>query len=131
MTAPAANYAGIVERYIQLRDEVNRIEAENKATLAPYKEAMSKIESYLLDHLNKGQADSVATPAGTFFKTERTSATVADWDLTLPFVREHKLWSMLDKRINKTAVKEYIEAHGEPPPGVNWSRALVCQIRRS
>lgn len=133
MTAETLTHsnADIVARYVELRDKKAEIEAAHKAHIAKYDEAMEKLERHLLAHLNETASESVATAAGTFFKSETTSAKVADWDQTLAFVRENEMWNMLDKRVNKTAVKEYMEAHNDLPPGVSLHREIVVRVRRA
>ena len=124
-------YSSLVERYIQLRDHITAREAAHKAEIAKFKEAQARIEKHLLAHLNTTGASSVSTAHGTFFKAERSSATVADWALALDYIKSNDLWNMLDKRVNKTAVKEFLEEHGDLPPGVDLRRELVVQIRRA
>ena len=123
--------ADLVARYVELRDKKAEIEAAHKATIAKYTEAMDRLERHFLNHLNETSSESVATVAGTFFKSETVSAKVEDWDQTLPFIRDNGLWNMLDKRVNKTAIKEYMDANGDLPPGVGLHREIVVRVRRA
>lgn len=127
----AANNVEIVARYIELRDKKAEIEAAHKAVIAKYDDAMERLERYLLNHLNETGSESVATAAGTFFKSEVSSAKIDDWDQTLAFIRQNDMWNLLDKRVNKTVVKEYVDAHDDLPPGVSLRREKVVRIRRS
>lgn len=121
----------IVDRYIKLRDKKAEIKADYEAKVASVEEAMAKLEAMILEHLNATGCASVGCEAGTAFKQTTTSATVADWDATLNFIRENDMWHMLDRRVNKTAVVEYREANDDLPPGVNWREETVVRIRRS
>jgi hypothetical protein len=120
----------IIERYIQLRDLKDQKEALHKADVAKIKDAMEKCENAILGHLNKTGVDSVGSKAGTAFKTTKTSATVKDWDASLNYIKDNDAWNMLDRRDNKTAVAEYMEEHGDVPPGVEWRAETAVQVRR-
>lgn len=120
----------MVEKYIALRDKkaamkkAYELEAEKIDTL------LSRVEGILLKHFEETGTESAKTAAGTAYKSERTSATVADWDMVLGFIQSNEAWSMLDKRVNKTAVDEYRKANGDLPPGVNWRSEVVVNVRR-
>jgi hypothetical protein len=38
---------------------------------------------------------------------------------------------MLDKKPNVTAITEYVNTHGVPPPGVNYNTRVDVNVRRS
>jgi hypothetical protein len=38
---------------------------------------------------------------------------------------------MLERRVSKTAVDEYVAAHQDLPPGVNYTTAISVNVRRS
>jgi hypothetical protein len=48
----------------------------------------------------------------------------------LRFIREEEAFDMLEKRINKTAVRGYIESRKEVPPGVKYGTKLDINIRK-
>jgi hypothetical protein len=56
---------------------------------------------------------------------------VADMDAFLGFVREHDAWHFLEKRVAKTQVDEYVQAHKDLPPGINYSSMAVINVRRA
>lgn len=120
----------LVEKYVKIRDKVAELDAEHKQRTAPYKEASEKIEQMLLAIFNETGQESAKTAFGTAYITKQTSATAADWEETLRFIQEKERWDMLERRVNKTMVGEYIEEHNEPPPGINWSVNLKVNIRR-
>lgn len=120
----------LIAAYIDIRDQVAKLEAEHKKTVAPYKEAMGKIEGTVLTILNNMGVDSFKTPAGTAYSTTRTSVTVADRAAFMDYVVANQQFDLLDVRPNKTAVQGFLEAHQDLPPGVNVSRAVACNFRR-
>lgn len=121
----------IIQKYIELRDLKARMKAEYEARVAPVQEALDKAEGHMLHLMQQQGVTSVKTEAGTAYQSQRTAATVADWDAILPFVREHELWHLIDKRVSKTAIDEYVAQHGDLPPGVNYRTEITIGVRRS
>lgn len=121
----------LVGKYIQLRDKKAEMDAEHKARVSKITEALDKIEYVLLKEFHASGMDSVKTSAGTAYTQTRMSATVADWDIALKFIRDHDAYDMLEKRVAKSAVEAYIEETGTPPPGVNIRQEVVVNVRRS
>ncbi len=121
----------IVERYVQLRDKLAEMKAEYEASTAGLKSGMAKLENAIMATLNEQGVESVRTNAGTAFKSISTSATVADWDAYLAFVKDNDRWDMLEKRCAKLAVEQYRSANDDLPPGINWKSAATVNVRRA
>lgn len=120
----------VIAKYRELRTVKDAMEADHKAALAPIKGQLEKLESWLMAKAQEDGVSSFKTDAGTAFLTTSESATVADWDTTLTFIREQGAYEFLDKRVNKTAVREYVDVHGTPPPGVNFSSRVSINVRK-
>lgn len=120
----------IVERYIELRDRKSAIKKEYEEKVAKLEQVLTKMEAVLLKHFDETGAESVRTDAGTAYKSNRTSATVGDWDAFLAHVQRTEAWEMLEHRASKRAVEEYKAANDDLPPGINWSSEVVVNIRR-
>lgn len=130
-TADAPGIIGqLVDGYIKLRDRKAEMKAKHEQELAPVNSMMEQIETRLLSEMQKQGVESYRTAAGTAYTSTTTRANVADWDSLLGFVREHSLWQMLERRVSKSAVDEYVAAHQDLPPGVNYSTAVAVNIRR-
>lgn len=121
----------IIEKYIALRDKKSEMAAAYKEQVAKIDEVLGKLEGALLLKLEDNGMESARCKSGTVFKSTRSSATVADWDFALDFIQNNKMWNMLERRVNKQAVQQYREEHGDLPPGVNWREEVVVNIRRS
>lgn len=119
----------LVEKYIALRAAVKAKEAAHKAEVAPFKEMMAKLEQVFYDQMQEQGLKSLPTAHGTPYQSKRTSATVADWSVLLPFILDGGHTDMIERRVNKTAVEAYIEEHGDLPPGVNWREEVVVNVR--
>jgi len=124
------NIEAIVAHYVTLRDTVAEIEADAKAKAAPLKADMQTIEAALLKHMQSGGVQNLKTAAGTAYISEKTSATVEDWDALLEYVLETEAFELLERRVSKTAYAERL-ASGTPPPGVMYTSMLGVNCRRS
>jgi hypothetical protein len=123
--------AQIVERYVQLRDQKAEFKAAYDANVKDIDSALERIENFLLTKMQELGVESVRTPYGTPYVSKRTSASVADWEAVLDFVKANDEWQMLERRVNKTVVAQWREEHNDLPPGLNWTEERVVNIRRS
>lgn len=128
--AQPVNIDDVIGAYVALRDLIDETTKRHKEELAPHREKMAKIEAWLQNQLQTQGLQNFKGKSGTAFLKNVTGATVADWDATLPFIRDNNLWEMLERRVSKSVVEDYIEAHGEVPPGVNFTNETVVQVRR-
>ena len=133
MTTPVTSLTDdqLVQFYIEIRDK--RAAAGNvfKQADAADKAKQERITNLLLQRFQAAGIQSVRTHHGTAYITSKTSATVADRDAFLNFVRETQAWDFLENRANKTAVQEYKEQHNALPPGINWREELDVNVRVS
>jgi phage host-nuclease inhibitor protein Gam len=121
-----------VSLYIQLRDKKAEMKAEFDASIAPLNEKMDKLEAKLLDVFNKTGMDSVKTENGTAYTAVRTTASIADREAFMEFVKANEEWSLLEARASKTAIEQFRDSNnGELPPGINIRSERVVNIRRS
>lgn len=124
-------YDELVGKYIALRDMIKAEEAVFEAGIAPKKELLKKAELRMLDELNKMGADSIKTPYGTAYRAVRVSASVADREVFFNFIRKTDNFDLLTSHVSSDAVKVFIDANSEPPPGVNITQRAYVNIRRS
>lgn len=123
--------AQIVEKYIKMRDKKAALKKDLAEKTAKLDEAMDLIEAHLLARFQADGVTSMATPEGTAYQSSRVSAKVEDWDAALDFIKKHKLWHMLERRVGKEAVAQYNEEHGQLPPGISMTEELTINVRRS
>lgn len=119
-----------VAQYVALRDEIKRRDDAHKEGMKEYRETLEQLNSLLLNHINSIGGDSVRTPAGTVYRTEKRSASLADPDAFMKFVIANEAFELLDRKANTTAVSAFIAEHHSPPPGVNFSTVYVVGVRR-
>lgn len=127
-SAPTPEY--VIGMYRKLRTAKENLAKEHQAQMKPINEKLAKLENWLHTMLNDGGINSVATDAGTAFKSELVKASVTDGEELLKFVQENDLWHILERRVSKTAVQEYIESTGQAVPGVHVTREERINIRK-
>ena len=121
-----------VTLYIQLRDKKAQMKSEFEASVAPITDKMEKLEAKLLDVFNKTGMDSVRTEHGTAYTAVRTTASVADREAFMEFVKANEEWSLIEVRAAKTAIEQFRDNNdNELPPGINIRSERVVNIRRS
>jgi phage host-nuclease inhibitor protein Gam len=121
-----------VTLYIQLRDKKAQMKSDFEASVAPINEKMDKLEAKLLDVFNKTGMDSVKTEHGTAYTAVRTTASVADREAFMEFVKANEEWSLIEVRAAKTAIEQFRDNNdNELPPGINIRSERVVNIRRS
>lgn len=129
MSTPAFTVDEVISKYLDLREQIEKIEADHKAKTAPLKSAMEGIEKYLLALSNKTGQTQFGTERGTAFLSTVTACKVSDWEATKKYIQDHGAFHLLNKAVNKTAVGEFIEQHAVPPPGVEWVKMREIKVR--
>jgi hypothetical protein len=118
--------------YVQMRDQKAQMKAEFDAKVAPITEKMDKLEAKLLDVFNRTGMDSIKTEFGTAYATTRSTASVADREVFMEYVKANDEWGLLEVRTSKSAIDQYRSANdNELPPGVNLREERVVNVRRS
>jgi hypothetical protein len=120
----------VVAAYMKLRDKKKAIEAEADNKVQEIVQKMEKFETWIREKATEQGVTSFKTNAGTAFLTTVDFANVADWDAVLSFIKTNEAYDMLERRISKTAVRSYIEAHKEVPAGVNYGTKLSVNVRK-
>lgn len=120
----------VIQAYVALRDDLDAMKRRHTDETAPLREKMHKLEVWLQNQLQEQGLQNFKATTGTAFLKEVTSVTVENWEATLPFIKDKDMWDMLEKRVSKSVVEDYIESTGEIPPGVSVKRETVVQVRR-
>jgi hypothetical protein len=120
----------LVDRYIKLRDKVERLKKQHKEELEPIQTAMVQVEKFLLGHLQTQGVDSMKTAFGTPYVQTFRSVSVGDKAEYLNWVRETGNWEALDVRALKEPIIAYKEEHQDLPPGIKYSESKVLNVTR-
>lgn len=132
----------LVQRYIALRDTVNKIKDRHKLELKPYLDAMEQLE---------GEAGRMMTHFKTTFSTEYGSCfwtpfetyKVVDSDTFRSFVEKNQEWRMTTNHVAKDGIREWRDEQKRPqdwpadvewvppvPPGIEYDCRFNVQFRK-
>lgn len=124
------NVDQVIAAYMTLRSKRDAIEGEVKTKVADIKAKMEKLESWIKTQADAQGVTSFKTKHGTAFLTTTDYANVGDWDAVLEFIKTNDAFEMLEKRVSKTAVRNYVENDKFVPPGVNYGTKLEVNVRK-
>jgi hypothetical protein len=126
----AVNVDDVIKAYVQMRDAADALEKQHKEELAPMRDKMRKVEHWLQNTLQSQGLTNFKSENGTAFLQGVSSVKVQDWESLLAFIRDKNMWELLDHRVAKSVVEDYLESTGEIPPGVDIKRETVVRVRR-
>jgi hypothetical protein len=140
------------------KEELAAMSKRHQEEAAPLTERLRLCDAWLLDYLNREGLDNAKTPHGLAYKSSIMSATVdpeGGWDALLGHIFQHAMGRVLDaleqgtpedeamskflaspelallnRAVNKTAVKEALE-QGVTVPGVKVSHILQLNVRKA
>lgn len=121
----------LVAKYIELRDKKYELKHQYEFKAAQLDEVLDKIEAKLLQVFDSAGMDSVKTEFGTAYASTRATASVADKETFMNFIKENEEWSLMEVRAAKLAIEQYKTANGDLPPGINYREERVVNFRRS
>ena len=145
------NMVTLTATYLKLRNAKKDIDEQAKSRTAPITQAMARIEGYMLEKMNELGTDSLKNEAGTPYRAEKVSVTLADAPAFLDFVLDRALQSLpikaeareaiksamiesgqlalMEGRPSKTAVEALLEETQELPPGLNRRVEATVNVR--
>ena len=123
----------IVQAYIAVRSERDKITEKYEAEKAELDGVMDVLKANLLEVFNGINASSLKTQHGTVIKTLKERFYTNDWENFGKFIEDNKLVALLEKRIHQRNFKEYLEEHHEDglPPGVNVMKEFEISVRKN
>jgi len=125
---PVVDFELRVEQYRKLRAKQEEIEERHKEELAPYKKAKADLEALMLGWLNATGQENAKTKAGTVYKKTDFSASLEDPDAFMRYVIGSEAWDLIDRKANKTAIKDFLEEHKTLPPGVKVATVVKVGV---
>ena len=123
--------AELIKRYQEIKRTKDIMDIEYKESIKPYSEALEAIELSLLEYLNSNGLQNLKTETGTAYKVTHVNTKMVDRQKLVAFVKETDNFDLFTNSLTKEAVKAYVETHKEPPPGVEVTTYLECNIRKA
>ena len=123
----------LVEAYLTIRTERERILRDYELADAKLKEDMAKLEAVMLEMCNAVNADSIKTRHGTVMRKLNERFFCQDWDNFYKFVLDNEAVQLLERRIHQSNFKEFLKDHENDglPPGVNVMREFGISVRKA
>jgi len=123
----------LVEAYIALRDERDRLKQEWKAKDEELDIEMNKLQAYMLSVCNSVGASSIKTDNGTVMRVLKERFYTNDWDHFKKFVIENEAVDLFERRIHQGNMKAFMQEHPNDglPPGMNVQREYEITVRRA
>lgn len=117
--------------YLKIRDARAELTAKFKEEDAHLTAQLDAVKDALLDYCKAHGVDSVRTPEGLVYRTQKTRYWTSDWASMHNFIMEHGLPEFFEKRLNQGAVKEFLDENPEMvPPGLNVDSEYVIAVRK-
>ncbi len=121
----------MTKAYIRLRDARAKLKSDFDAEDKKLEEQMDAIRNELLSYCKENGVDSVRTEAGLFYRTVKTRYWTGDWAAMHRFILEKGVPGLLEKRLNQSEVKAYIEEFPDQPlPGLNVDSEYSLSVRK-
>jgi hypothetical protein len=121
----------LTSAYLNIRAKRSELSAKFKQEDAELIEAQNQLKSALLDYCDEHGVESVRTAEGLVYKTSKEKYWTYDWDHFHAFVLENRVPELLDRRINQSNLREYLEDNPDKlPKGLNKSVDVSVTVRK-
>ena len=118
--------------YIKMRDKKAEMSKEFEGRISKIEQDMTTVKTAILAHMKEIGAESLRTEAGIVYRTVRTMYATSDWESMHKFILEHGVPDLLEKRIQQTNMRAFLEENPEMlPPGLNANSEYSVTIKRS
>lgn len=121
----------VLEAYLALRKRRDELKKEQAEAMAPINDQLNQCLAWVQKKMQADGLTNFKSPAGIAFLQTDTAVSVKDWDATLAWIRNTDNWAVLEKRVSKSVVQDFIEATNEVPPGLHISSEVSAHIRKS
>ena len=122
----------------KVRSELTMQIAEAEAAVQALKAKREKLDVEVLRRFNEDGMTSVKTEYGSLHTITRTSASCADKDAYMGWVKSTGNWDFLEVRPAKAMIETYMDEVDEStgkkhglPPGINWSAKNTVGMRKA
>ena len=117
--------------YIKIRDKRSKLATEFKTKEDELKSQQDRIKRALLEHCKEHDVESVRTAEGLFYRTIKKRFWTNDWESMHKFILDQQVPEFLDKRLNQSNVKQFLEDNPDLlPPGLNVDSEYAIAVRK-
>lgn len=126
----SATIGDVIRTYMTIREKKAFIVAQAKEQTDKLDAALEKIETFILSQANAQGVTSFKSEHGTAFVSTVDYANVENWDALLEHIRQTNQYELLNKAVNKTAVRGFLDQHKTVPPGVKYGTKIGINVRK-
>jgi hypothetical protein len=121
----------IIETYVKIRDKRAELKREFEEKDSELADKLNIVAGELLSICNAQGADSIKTKAGTAMRSIKSRFWTNDWPSMYEFIASNEAFSLLEKRLHQTNMKQFLEENPEVKPmGLNVDNEYVITVRR-
>tara|TARA_R100001460_G_scaffold53159_6_gene92180 strand:+ start:484 stop:891 length:408 start_codon:yes stop_codon:yes gene_type:complete len=121
----------LTKTFIKIRTKRAELVANFKEEEEILVQQMDKIKKALLAYCKEHGVESVKTSEGVFYRTTKARYWTNDWEQMHKFILEHQVPELLDKRLNQSNMKQFLEENPEVvPKGLNVDSEYVVSVRK-
>lgn len=121
----------LAEQYLYYRDLKSQLKQKFEAKEAILDAELDAITNSLMALCNEQDASSIRTDSGTIIRSIKVRYEPKDWDSMHEFILEHSAPYLLQKRVNESAMKEFLENNPEElPKGLNIVSEYKISVRK-
>ena len=126
------NFGELVQTYLTIRNERDRIDAEYKANVEALNKDLDVLSRSMLKICNDINANSIKTPQGTILKQLKERFICSDRDSLNKFIRETGAVELFESRIHQGNFKQFMSERFDEglPEGVNVMREFTISVRK-
>jgi len=128
---PPVDVDKLAKAYIKMRDARSVIKREWEEKDKEIQAQMDLIEQALLDLCKDLNTNTLGTSHGTVIRSVKSRYWTNDWDSMYRFIKEHGAYGLLEKRIQQTHMKEFLQENPDVyPEGLNVENQFTVVVRR-
>ena len=121
----------LAQIYIKMRDKRSALKQEFEKQDKEIQSQMDIIEVELLELCKQLNTNTLGTNHGTIVRSVKSRYWTNDWDSMYRFIKEHDAYGLLEKRIQQTHMKEFLQENPDLlPAGLNVENQYTVLVRR-
>ena len=123
--------ARLLGAFKEMRDQKAELKREHDEKANEIKAKMTLVEVALMKMMKESGSENLKIKGlGMAYLTTQTFAGAKDWDALWKYIEESGNLDLLQRRVSKKAVLEYMEANdGDLPPGVDVTTERKVAVR--
>jgi len=104
----------------EIQAQLDEVEAQRK-----------EVRKTILEIMNERNEESIRTASGTVTRSIKERYWTTDWPALHTYILEHGAVELLEKRVQQTNMRQWIEDHpNDYPPALNIDREYAITIRK-